>query len=442
MSEFLPPVSLWLPGVLTLCGLILASGFFSASETALFYLSHDELRTMRIGSPRERMAADLLRNPDRLLTAILFWNLLINLLFFSTSIVIAQQLVSNGFSSAAGLLGVGSLFVIILFGEVLPKSGAVVFRRRLASWVSWPLAGSVRLLDPIIPQLSWLTRMARRTFWPNIRNEPHLEADDLERAVELSQLSVDVVRHERQVLHNILDLSEIAVEEVMRPRGTYNSISSPVTLDQLLGAVPECGYIIVQSKGAEEIEGAIPLMEFAHFPEADLEQAAEEIVNVPWCATLADTLQLLRDEICGLACVVNEYGETVGIVTYEDLIHTVLMPEPSRAKRLLKREPVVEVSANCYHVEGITSLRYLCRRLHVDFEPIAEGFVTVAGLLYEKLENIPVVGDVCRWKNFRFEVIDVKRPGQLQVKLTRLTVSEQRTSEQKASERKESGGGA
>lgn len=421
-QHWLPPAQLWLPGVIALFCLILASAFFSASETALFYLSRDELRTFRTGSSRERMAAELMRRPDRLLTAILFWNLLINLGFFATSIVIAQQLVSAGFSAAAGVLGIGSLFVIILFGEVLPKSGAVVFRRSLALLVSWPLAAAVRVLDPVLPGLGRLTRAIRRAFWPHVTREPHLDADDLERAVEVSQRSDDVVGQERQVLHNILDLSEITVEEVMRPRGTYVTLPPPVHIEALNRVVPNSSYIVVQQRGREEIEGAIPLLEFAEHPDTDLDQAAEDVVNVPWCATLADTLQLLRDAFCGLACVVNEYGETVGVVTYEDIIDTVLNPEPSRAKRLLRREPVVETSAGEYEVEGMTTLRYLCRRLNLDFEPTSENYVTVAGLLYEELEHIPAVGDECEWNGFRLRVAEVPAQGRIRVTMTRNTL--------------------
>jgi putative hemolysin len=418
MTDYLPPAHLWLPGVIAMFGLILASGFFSASETALFCLTHDELRALHTGPIRERMAAELLRHPDRLLTAILFWNLLINLSFFATSIVTAHRLVANDYQTAAGFLGVASLLVVILFGEVLPKSGAVVFRRGVASLVSIPLAAAVRVLDPITPGLARLTKIVHRTFWPKLRREPHLDADDLERAVELSQMSAEVVRQERQVLHNILDLSEISVEEVMRPRGTYLSLPSPVHLSDLNGQVPEGGYLVVQQTGSEEITGAIPLTEFADFPDTPLDQAAEDVVNVPWCASLAGTLQLLRDQFCGLACVVNEYGETVGIVTYEDIIQTVLIPESSRAKRLLRREPVVEISPGCFEVEGITTLRYLCRRIGEEFQPVSEGFVTVAGLLYEKLEHIPVVGDECDWQAYCLQVIEANRLGQMRVLLT------------------------
>jgi len=79
----------WLPAILAMAGLVLASGFFSSSETALFYLSRDDLRAFRVGPRRQRLVASLLANPDRLLTAVLFWNLLINLTYFAITIVLS-----------------------------------------------------------------------------------------------------------------------------------------------------------------------------------------------------------------------------------------------------------------------------------------------------------------------------------------------------------------
>lgn len=397
--------------------LILASGFFSGSETALFYLSHDELRGLRAGRPREHMAAALLANPDRLLTAILFWNLLINLSYFACSLVVAQRLVRDGFGAAAGVFGVITLLGIILFGEVLPKSIAVVYRRRLALLVSWPLAGAVRVLDPILPVLGRISRVTRRAIWPRIGRESVLDADDLERAVEASESSAEVVRQERQILHNILDLSEISVEEVMRPRGTYTALSAPVDLVDLKKQVPSGSYVALPLSGTEEIEKVISLSGFSSFPETNLDATAEDVAYVPWCANLADALQLLRDQFVSVASVVNEHGETIGMVTYDDIIDTIFVPNSSRAKRLLKREPVVEISAGRYHVEGITTLRYLCKCLGLEYEPTSDGLVTVTGLLSEELERVPAVDDACSWRGYRIKVIQVENRGAMRMLL-------------------------
>jgi CBS domain containing-hemolysin-like protein len=274
------------------------------------------------------------------------------------------------------------------------------------------------VLDPILPKLAQLTRVARRTFWPHIRREPHLDADDLERAVEASKLSEDVVRQERLLLHNILDLSEITVEEVMRPRGTYFSAASPLSLSTFHGEVPPGDYVAILGEDAEEIEGAVPLASFSHIPEHHLDEAAETVPYVPWCADLASTLQLLREQYAGMGAVVNEYGETIGVVLAEDILDTVLLAQPSRARRLLDREPVLEVSPGKYHVEGITTLRYLCKRLGMEYDPDEEEFVTVVGMMHEELEHLPAVGDACQWRGYQVKVIEAIARGRVRVMLS------------------------
>ena len=92
-AELLQSLGHVLPGLLSMLGLICASAFFSASETALFYLSHDELRAFRSGRPRERIVAALMADPERLLTGILFWNLVINLSYFAVSVVVARRMI-------------------------------------------------------------------------------------------------------------------------------------------------------------------------------------------------------------------------------------------------------------------------------------------------------------------------------------------------------------
>ena len=228
-------------------------------------------------------------------------------------------------------------------------------------------------------------------------------------------MSDDVIGQERQILHNILDLSEIAVEKVMRPRGTYVMQTPPVHLADLKGEVPAGDYLAFPEKETEEIEKVISLAEFSTLPQMHLEEAAESIVHVPWCATLAHTLQFIRDNFATVASVVNEYGETIGIVTYEDLIDTIFEPDPSRARRLLKRDPVVETAEGRYQVEGITTLRYLCKRLHLEFEPASDGLHTVAGMVYEELEQIPVVDEECSWRGYRIKVIEVESRSRMKV---------------------------
>lgn len=405
MGEIIP--LLWLPGVSMLI-LVGISALFSGSETALFYLSAEEVRSMRIGNSREQAVAAMLNNPDRLLTAVLFWNLATNMTYFAVSVVAAGRLAKAGHEAFAGVFGLLSLAVIILCGEVLPKSVAVVYRRRLATLVAWPLAAMVRIVDPIAPPLATLTAALRRAFWPHLSPEPYLDSSDLEKAIEASTASREVVQKERQVLHNVLDLSEIRLEEAMRPRGSYRVMSPPVSKTDLRGPMPPGGVVALREEGSDDVTRIVPLLDLANLPETKIEALSIELWHMPWCATLADAIQLVRGKSLPAISVVNEHGETIGIITREDLFDALLMPEADRAKRLLRRDPILEVGPGVFHVEGITTLRHLAARLNLeDYEPDEEDNVTVSGLLSEELEHLPEVGETARWHGYEFKVIDV-----------------------------------
>ena len=403
----------WLPAILAMAGLVLASGFFSSSETALFYLSRDDLIAFRVGTRRQRLVADLLADPDRLLTAVLFWNLLINLTYFAISVVLARR-VGHDSTATATAIPLGSLIGIILFGEVIPKSLAVVFRRRLATVVVWPLSAAIRIFDPIAPVFRATTEFLHRVFWPHVTVEPALEADDLEQAVENSIRTTEVFRQERQVLHNILDLGEISVEEVMRPRGTWSTLPQPIHLEDLDAQAIEAGFVVI---GGDQdiIESIVPLDHRAPLTARHLEQLSKEVIPVPWCARLAPVLQRMRDTNSTAASVINEYGETIGILTHDDILDTILSPEPSRARRLLRREPVESVGGDRYEVQALTTLRHLSKRLQLEYEPDPEQQITVSGLLQDQLERVPVVGDECLWQGFRIRVIEASGRGPVKV---------------------------
>ncbi|MHC4875859.1 MAG: CNNM domain-containing protein [Planctomycetota bacterium] len=418
MDAFLETPGLLTPAVVMVC-LLGGSAFFSSSETALFFLSSDEVQAFGRSKRRsERRVAALLRDPDRLLTAVLFWNLVINLSFFACGIVISGRLIEHKHAAVAGLFSVLSVSLMIVCGEVMPKSGAVLFRQGLARLVSIPLAVAVRGFDPLAPTFRKVTRSMRRMFWPHIQKEQYLDPEDLEQAIDNSAGSRSVIRQERIVLHNILDLSEIPIEEVMRPRGTFPALQPPIDLGRLKDSKQSTDYLVVLNGDGESIAGAIPLGQFASFPDADLEDTAEPVIHVPWCATVAYVLHQLETQSCSVSAVVNEYGDTIGIVTYEDIVDTILAPDPSRARRVLQRDPVLNVAPGSWHVDGITSLRYLCRRLKVRYQPDEDGLITVAGMFFDELERIPEVGDECIWNGYRLRVIETRRPGHFRALLT------------------------
>lgn len=393
------------------------SGFFSASEAALFYIQALDRRHLRNGTLAEQAAAALLSNPDRLLSAVLFWNLVINIAYFSIASICAIRIEESadlGQASAISFAAI-SLLSIIFFSEMLPKSVAVLKPRELATLVSMPLTFAVRVVDPLIPLLRSVNLISRRLIWPGFKTEPFMEVSDLERAIEHSGKDATVIKQEQAVLKNIVQLSTIRVEEWMRPRTQFVSFTPPVKLADLKGEIPASGYLLVAEPDSREIEKAIRLDNQYHLDQDNLERFAEPVLYLPWCATVADALEKMSHRDREVTVVVNEFGDTIGVLTIEDILETVFVYSPSRSERLLDMPPLEKISKDTWRVAGIMSLRQLARRLEVVIPETVS--VTVGGVIQESMQRLAESGDQCEWGPFSFLVVEAKDRGVLQVEI-------------------------
>jgi putative hemolysin len=424
---------MFVPSLLAMSLLLLGSAFFSASEAALFSLRRAARRELGKGGRAAQSIARLLDDPDRLLTAVLFWNLLINLSIFTIASIISLQLQRAGHATQAGAFSLGTLIAVIVFGEMLPKSLGVLQPQRLAVLVAAPLAAAVRVIGPLLPAFRTVTLLSRRLFWPRFQPEPYLHVRDLERAVRLSGTDAAIVEQEAHVLESVVLLSDIRAEELMRPRMQFLSYHPPVTLADLkarptshiAGAPPLAGpggYLLVTERDSDEVAAAIALDDIWHVPDGPLDLLAEPVIYVPWSTRAADVLELFRRRKREVAAVVNEFGETIGILTFDDILDVLFSGAPSRSERLLRREPIRQTAAGIWHVTGMTSVRRLARYFQIGLP--ATHCVTVTGVVQEVLERLPERGDECSWGPFHFRVLDVPLRGQAIIELTMLKVPE------------------
>ncbi len=409
----------WLPWLIAMGVLVCCSGFFSCSEAALFYLRRQDRRALQSGNPAQRIAAALLDAPDRLLTAVLFWNLVTNILYFTIVSIISIQLGADGLRTEAWAFTLSSLLVLIFFSEMLPKSLAVLQSRLIAALVGIPLAATVRALDPIVPSLRFVNLISRRLFFPKFKPEPYLELADLQRAIELSTSDASLLEQEQKVLQNIVSLSDIRVDEMMRPRTQFLSFRPPVSIHDLKGSMTPSGYLLVTEPDSDEVAAAIPLKYLTQLPEEHLESHAESVVYIPWIATVGALLEEMRRSNRQVAAVVNEFGETIGIVTFDDILDTIFGHSSSRSARLLKKSSIAQIDDDLWHVTGMTSLRRLAKHFEIDL-PESKS-VTVAGVMQEVLQRLPNQDDTCRWGPFELTVLESADRGDMTIQLTRPT---------------------
>lgn len=404
------------PWLAAMGALILVSAFFSSSEAALFYLNRQQRRRLAAGNPAQRLAARLLAQPDRLLTAVLFGNLVVNLAYFTLASILSISLESAGRPAGAASLALGALVGLIVLGEMVPKCLAVLRPAGLAMLVAPPVAATVRLLDPVLPLLRAVNLASRRLLWPTFQPEPYLQVRDLERAVRLSTADATLLEQERKVLESIVLLTELRADELMRPRTQVLVFRPPVRLTDLQGRLTPSGYLLVTEPDSDEVAGAIALCELHSIPAENLEHYAEPVVYVPWCTTAAEALETMQRRHRRVAAVVNEYGETIGILTWDDMLETIFAHAPSRSGRLLRRPAIEQVDEQRWQVNGITSLSRLARHFGVPRPPSKS--VTVEGAIQETLGRLPQVGDCCRFGPFQLKVLEATPRGQLRVELT------------------------
>ena len=399
----------------------MCSAFFSGCEAAFFSLSLTGRGALAEKGTLGKLPLRLLDHPERLLNSILLGNLFVNLLFFTISTIIAFQLNEQEQSGLAWGIGVGALMVVIIFGEVLPKNVGVTIPQSIALLACVPITFIVRLLQPILPILSLLYLLSRRLFYPNFVPESYLQISDLERAVALSGNDAALLKREQRSLQNIVSLSEIEAAELMCPRSWLKAFHPPVSFEQILaelgGTLPRSGYCLLTEPESDEIASALCLTRLTAMNlEMAWEEQFEDVLYAPWSTSVAEVFDQLQQTNRKVAVVVNEFGETIGIITIDDIISTLFTREHGRSQGLLNRRELKLISNNYWQLTGLTSLRTLERKYNVSFQQYSS--LTVSGLLREILERFPRTGDECLVASLRFRVVSIEDDYDLTVHLT------------------------
>ena len=309
----------WLPAMAVF---ILASAFFSGSEAAFFSLQSSE-SSSDSSLQRKPTVSRLLQKPEQLLSAILFWNLLINMAYFTVASIVGTQLREIGDAYLAIAFTGLSLLVIIFFSEMLPKSIAVSDAERIANVFATPLEWAVFAIGPILPFLNTTNVIAQRLLWPGFRAEPELAIADIDRAIQFSAPDESFADRERQLLRQLVSLADVRVNERMRPRSQLQTYPLPLTNEQVQES-REDGYLFIGPSDRDEIDGVIAVQWLRPSHLDDLESVIEQPIIVPWSMSVASVFEGLREQKRSIAAVVNEYGQTVGVLSIDDILQSIL----------------------------------------------------------------------------------------------------------------------
>lgn len=390
--------------LLALLLLLVLSGFFSSSETAL--LSLDKLR-VRFLQQKQRQGADklaaLLDNPDRLLSGILVGNNLVNI----AASVIATGLCVSYFGDQGELLTILILTpVLLIFAEVCPKTYAAQYPEKVSFLVLNPIRLVVWIMAPIIFVVSSVSRLMTSFFRKQAAETLSVSADEIRAMIEVGEESGVVAAVQRRMLHGIFDLSETRVRDIMIPRTEVTGIEVSASFQEVLSISRETRHsrFPVYSENLDTIIGVIHSKDILGYvgsaEQFSLKELSRSPYYVPESKRIGVLLQSFRKKREHLAIVVDEYGGMEGIVTLEDVVEEIVGEINDEYD--IEKVDFKELSPGHYLIDAVMPLREVNRRLALNLPE--EHVTTLAGLVLQMMGRIPIEGDSCEDGNFLFRV--------------------------------------
>lgn len=397
------------PGFLVgmLVFLLLCSAFFSSSETGMLSLNRYRLRhRAKEGHRGAKRASALLERPDRLLGTILVGNNFVNILASSIATVLAIK-----FWGEAGIAvaTIGLTIILLIFGEITPKTLAALRPEAIAYPVSLPLLLLQRVLYPLVALLNWISNGLLKLLGIDLSNKGNdsLSTEELRSVVHES--GSDMPMNRQSMLLGILDLERVTVDDIMIPRNEVAGIDLEDDLETIVTQLRTTPHtrLPVFRKDINQIEGIVHMRQIARLLSHDqltrdsLLEACNEPYFIPENTPLSTQLVNFQKQKRRIGIVVDEYGDVLGIVTLEDILEEIV-GEFSNQDAL--RSPDIHPQEDgTLVIDGAAYLREVNRAL--GWQLPCNGPKTLNGLITEALEHIPDSGICLQINQYRLEIL-------------------------------------
>ena len=403
--------------------LLACSAMVSGAEVALFSLTRSEVEEqLGLKSKRMQLVAKLLERPKKLLATILIANNFINIatviLFDSLADVLFGRLTSEllRFFVEVGLV----TFLILLFGEILPKIYASRNNVKFASLMAYP----IRVIDFIFSPISLPMRSITLAIHRNLgKQKSNLSVDQLSQALELTS-EHDTTQEEQKILKGIVSFGNTDTRQVMKPRIDIFALNIETKFSEIIPVIIENGYsrIPVYQDNIDQIKGILYVKDL--LPHLDRKQfdwttLLRDPFFVPENKKLDDLMLEFQDKKVHLAMVVDEYGGISGLISLEDIIEEIVGDISDE----FDDEDLVysKLDENNYVFEGKTTLKDFYKIIDLEenaiFEEKKGEAETLAGFVLEISGSFPKRGSKINFENYVFtiESLDKKRIQRIKV---------------------------
>lgn len=401
--------------------LLCLSAFFSSAETALTTVNKIKLKTMADdGDKKAANALKVVSRPKKMLSAILIGNNIVNLSASSLATTIAIQIFGSvGAGIATGIL----TLLILIFGEITPKSIATNNSTKLSLRFAPAISGLMLVLTPVIYIVNTLASVFIKLFGidPDFKDDTITE-EEIRTMVDVSHEKGAIEGDERTMIHKVFDFSDACAKEVMIPRIDMTMVDADISYEDLISVFKEEMFtrIPVCEPDTENIIGIVNMKDFLGLVPTENFSVRNYIRDVYFTfemKNVSDLFDEMREEGTTVSIVLDEYGDLSGMITMEDLLEEIV-GEIRDEYDEDEEDPIIKLNEREYQVLGSMNLEDLCNIIPLGFT--SEDYDTIGGYIVGAFDHFPTAGETYVSENgaiVRVLAVDKKRITKLRIKL-------------------------
>ncbi len=395
----------------------------SGTESAYFSLSPSDIDAVERNTHKsDKYVLKNIEDSEKLLATVLIGNNLVNVAIVILSSFITNSLIDFSKAPVAGFVFqvVIITFILLLFGEIMPKVLATNKSLKFSRFVAYPIYLMIKALRPLNSLLISSTSRIGKRFTP----KKNISMDELSDALDIT---TDGIAEEKKILHGIVNFGNIMVSEIMKPRIDVVAVEDDTPFEDLKKVVVDSGYsrIPVYHTSFDGVKGILYVKDLIPYIDRDNSFRWQNLIRAPYFVPESKKINALLAEFqvkqIHMAIVVDEYGGKSGIITLEDILEEIVGEISDESDEDIQLYTKID-SLN-YMFEAKVQLNDFCKIVNCDdyiFDDVRGEAETLAGLILEITGHIPAKNEMVKCKNFNFTIdaVDNKRIKRIKVQIT------------------------
>ena len=388
--------------------LLIGSGFFSASETALMSLSKIRIRHMKEeGVKGAKLVSDLIEEPNKLLSSILVGNNVVNIAATSISTSLFMGLLGDK-PGAVPLATAVMTVLVLIFGEITPKTIAANNSEKVAVFVSKPIKLVIFIVKPVVWVFNIITNIIFKLLGVKDKGaQPYITEEELKTMVNVSHEEGLLEMEEREIINNVFQFGDMQAKEAMVQRLDMIALNSEDTYEEIIEMFKneKLSRLPVYEDSIDDIIGILNIKDVIFLNDEEIKDFdIKNYIREPFFTyefkKITQLLEEMKVEKSQMAIVVDEYGGTSGLITIEDLVEVIVGDIEDEYDD--EDDDIIVIKEDEYVVQGSAKISDINELIGVNLE--SEEFDSIGGFIIGYLKRLPEENEVIEVENIRFNI--------------------------------------